>query len=40
MNATAITAALDAALVAEQGFAPAASRHLPDPFPRWGREAA
>jgi hypothetical protein len=36
----AITAALDAALVPEKGFAPALWQHLPDPFPVWSRKAA
>jgi G3E family GTPase len=37
LDIAAIRARLDAALVAETGFVPAAWAHLPDPFPRWGQ---
>ncbi|WP_151719090.1 GTP-binding protein [Gemmobacter serpentinus] len=36
MDEAAIRAALDAALVADQGFTPARWLDLPDPFPQWG----
>ncbi|MEH6776359.1 MAG: GTP-binding protein [Cereibacter changlensis] len=40
MNRERITAMLDRCLVAETGFVPEAWRGLPDPLPRWGRQAA
>jgi len=39
MDAAAITAALDAALVEATGFTPHLWRNLPDPFPRWGERS-
>jgi len=39
MDAAAITAALDAALVEATGFTPHLWRNLPDPFPRWGNRS-
>ena len=39
MDATAVRARLDAALVPAEGFTPEAWRHLPDPFPAWGDRA-
>jgi len=40
MDRAAIEAALDAALVAEEEFAPALWQGMADPFPRWGQSAA
>ena len=40
MDRAALAASLDAALVAAEGFAPAAWAGLPDPFPGWGRRGA
>ncbi len=40
MDRSAITAALDAALMPARGFAPEVWKHLPDPFPDWRRQAA
>jgi G3E family GTPase len=40
MNHKAITAALDAALIADTGFTLEAWENLPDPFPMWRRDAA
>jgi G3E family GTPase len=39
MDATAVRARLDAALVPAEGFTPETWRHLPDPFPAWGDRA-
>jgi G3E family GTPase len=40
MDEASIRAELDACLVPEQDFMPGRWRDLPDPFPRWDREAA
>jgi G3E family GTPase len=40
MDPAAITAALDACLIATETFTPSAWSTLPDPFPRWGNRAA
>lgn len=40
MDKAAITAALDACLVAEDDFAPLSWKDLPDPFPQWGQRKA